>query len=207
MKKLIKIFSYLTLSLNMAFFLINPISVNAQEPVTNTEYAEAIQLMLEEGYVILEENEYETVLGIYIPVVTEYTMPEILVQPYAWPGYSAHNFRIQHFSTDFGVVVRTGSLSQGGSQTFGVSYTYTTSVTGSLAIGGKDVNVSLGVSTTSTVSLSDTYQYHCLATRCDIKYYPQYAIYKFDEYFINIYTGTFTAKVLTGFYQSVTIKN
>lgn len=134
-----------------------------------------------------------------------------LVTPYMWIGYSIKNITANGLYTIYSISVKSGRLSPGGSNTFSVSYTKTTTVSGVLSVGPSDFNAQIGVSSSSDISISDSYSYKCPTSvsgrtvkSCTVTYYPLIQKYKFDEYFGSSKTGVGYAEVLTGFTQSVT---
>ncbi|WP_071441492.1 hypothetical protein [Traorella massiliensis] len=152
---------------------------------------------------LYEDEEYSTVVT-FMPVLQSFDVNEESLSPYAMPGYSIRNLKHTKTSID-GYLVHQSGFSAGTTKHLTLKYSYTTSISGVLAIGGADVNMQLGLSTTETVSFSDTYEVPCEYThngksvsRCVIQYHPVIATYTFDEYFLGIKSGQGTALVLVG---------
>ena len=134
-----------------------------------------------------------------------------IITPYMWIGYSIKNITANGLYTIYSIPIKSGKLSPGGSNTFSVSYSRTTTISGVLSVGPSDFNTTIGISSSSAVSISDSYSYVCpnsvsgrIVKSCTVTYYPLIQKYKFDEYFGSSKSGVGYAEALTGFTQSVT---
>lgn len=132
------------------------------------------------------------------------------IMPMSWIGVSIQNIEFDRFSFDLTTIIKSDTLSANGSNTFTLSYTRSTTVSGVLSINAVDINIELGVSENAQVSVTNSYTFGCPSTygglqvmQCSVTYYPKYALYTFDEVFLGIKTGSGTSKVLVGFYQKV----
>ncbi|HEY5590359.1 MAG TPA: hypothetical protein VIK55_05015 [Paludibacter sp.] len=130
----------------------------------------------------------------------------------AWAGYSIGAIWVDSFTTNYNYVVKSDTLAPNGGNVYTLEYSFTTGISGVVAIGAKDVNVKLGVSASATVKVTNSYSYTCPLTNngrnvssCNLIYYPKFTVYKFNEYFLGNKSGTGTAKVVSGFTQLVSI--
>ena len=142
--------------------------------------------------------------------VKEYTyfdLPKpdgLIVYPHtttrAWPGYSARNIRYTSQTTAVSPI-RVYTLDGGTGADFEIAYSKETTVEGVLSIGGEDINASLGISTTSTVTISDTLHADCPSSRsyCNFRIYPKFQNFSFDEYFLEAKVGNGTGQFLIGY--------
>lgn len=131
-----------------------------------------------------------------------------------WIGYSVSNL-VAYGSAyaNSNVVVASDDVAAGTTYTFKISYSYTTKVEGVMAIDADYINIKLGKSNTSSVTISKSWAYTAPKTvnnkkvkHAVVTFYPKLQKYKFDEYFLNSKTGSGYATVLVGYSQVVTIK-
>lgn len=118
----------------------------------------------------------------------------------AWPGYSARNIK---YGTVYGGnnPVRSYTLDGGTSADYNISTTVETTVNGVLSIGGEDVNVSLGLSNSSSITISDTLHADCpkSSAHCVYEIYQKFQNYTFDEYFLETKSGSGSGSFLIGY--------
>lgn len=133
-----------------------------------------------------------------------------VIMPMSWIGVSIQNIEFDRFSFDLTTIIKSDTLAANGSNTFTLSYTRSTTVSGVLSINAVDINIELGVSENAQVSVTNSYTFECPSSygglqviQCSVTYHPKYALYTFDEVFLGIKTGSGTSKVLVGFYQKV----
>ena len=143
------------------------------------------------------------------PIMAENSSPateESVVRRNPVYGVGFTNLSPSGTSTDYSVVVASGTVVGGGTHSFTMSHSKTTTLsTGGGAQKAQLFNVTFGFSSSETVSLSQTYAYQCPSSysSCTVRYYPQYTNYNYDETLFGNYVSSGTASVLTGFTQSV----
>lgn len=154
------------------------------------------------GELIDEGDDYYTV-SYYIPA-DDIGVDDIKAR--AWPGYSLRNIKAGTTTTNYNYLVSDDVIAKGGNKKMTVKWSRTTEISGSAAIGAVDLNSKIGFKASATVSLSKEYSYTCPkdVKSCTIKYYPRITKYTFDEYFLEVKTGSKSGTVLTGFHQVVT---
>lgn len=160
------------------------------------------------GIVIKDTNEETTV--VYSLPAENISFDGSPYSPMALLGYSIRNVRSQYTIIE-PYVIRTSTLASGGSYTFRLTHSMTTTLSGGFGVGAKDFNVTLGISNSNTVTLSDEYYFPCPlqyggknVNSCSVKYYPEKTRYSFDVYFLGTKSGSYIAYVMTGFTQYVT---
>ena len=171
----------------------------------NSEQGAALENLLTDGYSIIEENTEFVVIGKNVKGTSAPVSKDYLIEPNSWLGYSLRNLRLSHTTPYLNILIRSASINRGTTYEFKLSHTRATTVSGSLAIGASDVNVNLGYERKDSVTLTDTFTYTCPGSysRCEVNYYPNVAVYYFDEYFLDFYQSTHEARVLSGFYQTI----
>lgn len=139
---------------------------------------------------------------------------EPMIQTLNWWGYSITNLKAYGSAyANKNIVVSSDDVSPGTSYTFELKYSHTTKVEGVMAIDADYINVKLGKSNTSSVTMTKRWQYTCpkLVNNKKVKYavvtfYPKLQKYSFTEQFLGSTSGSGYATVLVGFSQQVTIK-
>ncbi|WP_278839137.1 hypothetical protein [Holdemania filiformis] len=129
---------------------------------------------------------------------------------YAWPGYSLRNIKNSGTWTDYNIVAANDVINAGSKKSLTVSQSISTKVEGVSSFTAKDFNVKIGVSQSAEVSKSQTYDVSCptsyggkTVSQCNYIYYPRMTTYTFDEYLLEVKSGSGSAQVLTGFQELV----
>ncbi|MCH1939160.1 hypothetical protein [Holdemania massiliensis] len=129
---------------------------------------------------------------------------------YAWPGYSLRNIKNSGTWTDYNIVISNSVINAGSSKSLTVSKSIKTTVEGVSSFGAQDFNVKIGVSTSAEVSISETYNVSCptsyggrTVAQCNYIYYPRMTTYTFDEYLLEVKSGSGSAKVFSGLHEGI----
>lgn len=146
-------------------------------------------------------------LSVLQPVMAEEENGESTVYRHPTYGISYTNIKATSAWTDRNYVVRTTTIAGGGHSSYTVSYSKTTSLSVSTEYSAiKQFNATLGVSSSETVTQTDTIAYSCPSkyNSCTITIYPKYQNYSYDRTLYGNYYDSGTASVLSGLTQTVT---
>lgn len=175
MKKFLQVFLMLTLLLTFSDGSI--VKANENNIPVETEINDYIYISTD----LPEENGY----------------PSINLK--ALYGYSAKN--IKTAGSYYGDIIRKNLIDPGVNDDFCISFSKETTVSGSVGIGAQDINMSLGISNTSNIEISDTFGVECPEgySYCEFKVFPIIQRVTFDEYYFNSKLATCQAQYLLGF--------
>lgn len=157
-----------------------------------------------EGEIIDEGEDFYTV-SYFIPADD---IGSVGRQGKAWPGYSMRNLKTGSTTTNFNLLISNDIVTKSATSKITVKWSRTTEISGSAAISSTDLNSKIGFAASATVSLSKSFTYTCPSTvkSCELRYYPRITKYTFDEYFLEMYQGSKSGTVFTGFEQTVTFR-
>ncbi|SJZ98723.1 hypothetical protein [Anaerorhabdus furcosa] len=127
----------------------------------------------------------------------------ILTPTVTYAEDSNKNIKATSQFTDYNIVVSSDDVAAGGSKRFYVSRTDESTMTVGWSYEvAKNINTTIGLSTSSSITYSKTYANKTVRS-CTITYFSKYQNYSYDRHLFGTYEDSGTAKVLVGLTQDV----